>query len=74
MINLELDKHVCFPDVPLKPVPILLSSSKHKFSDEREMNSVCPASKIRFQFAVRTLIKTLIDQLYRGKLSAPLLL
>lgn len=73
-INLELDKHVCFPDVPLKPVPILLSSSKHKFSDEREMNSVCPASKIRFQFAVRTLIKTLIDQLYCGKLSAPLLL
>lgn len=65
---------MCFPDVLPRLMPVLRSSSKPQFSGERKMNSVCSVSKIRFQFAVRTLIKTLIDQLYRGKLSAPLLL
>jgi len=65
---------MCFRNVPPRLVLVLRSSSKPKFSGEREMNSVCSVSKIRFQFAVRTLIKTLIDQLYCGKLSVLLLL
>lgn len=73
-INLEPDECVCFPNVPPRLVPFLRSSSMPEFSGEREINSVCSVSRIRFQFAVRTLIKTLIDQLYHSKLSVPLLL